>query len=26
VVQAWFADASGPQGALASNGLRLDTP
>ncbi len=26
VVQAWFADPSGPQGALASNGVRLDTP
>jgi hypothetical protein len=26
VLQAWFADADGPQGAVASNGLLLDVP
>jgi hypothetical protein len=26
VLQAWFADADGPQGAVASNGLQLDLP
>jgi len=26
VLQAWFADAAGPQGAVATNGLQLDLP